>query len=57
MIAAVFFQWVVALVGVYVVGGPAAARGGKAARLGVFLSIASVVLTVIALFSYYAFSR
>ncbi len=56
MIAAVFFQWVVALVGGYVVGGPAAAQGGKAARLGVFLNIGSVVLTALALISYYASS-
>jgi uncharacterized protein (DUF486 family) len=54
VIAAVFFQWVVALVGVYILGVPAARQGSKAARLGVGLSIASVALTGLALTFYYA---
>lgn len=54
VIAAVFCQWVVALVGVYILGVPARRQGGKAARLGVFLNIVSVALTALALISYYA---
>jgi uncharacterized protein (DUF486 family) len=57
VLAAVFVQWVVALGGVYILGVPAARQGSKAARLGVFLSIASVVLTTLALIFYYASSR
>ena len=56
VMAAVFFQWVVALVGGYILCVPAARRGSKAARLGVLLSIASVALTALALISYYASS-
>jgi hypothetical protein len=56
VLAAVFFQWVVALVGVYILGLPAARQRGKAARLGVFLNIASVALTALALIFYYASS-
>lgn len=54
VMAAVFCQWVVALVGVYILGVPARRQGGKAARLGVFLNIISVALTALALISYYA---
>lgn len=54
VIAAVFFQWVVALVGVYILGVPAGRQGGKAARLGVFLNVVGVTLTALALISYYA---
>jgi hypothetical protein len=56
VMAAVFFQWVVALAGAFILGVPAARQGSTAARLGVILSIASVVLTTLALISYYASS-
>ena len=57
VLAAVFVQWIVALVGGYILGGGAAAQGGKAARLGVLLNIASVALTALALIFYYGVVR
>lgn len=56
VIAAVFFQWVAALVGGYILGVPALRQRSRAARLGVFLSVASVVLTALALILHYASS-
>src|SRR5690349_17089833 len=52
VVAMVFFQWMVALVGGFILGVPAFRRGSKAGRLGVFLSIASVAVTAVALISY-----
>jgi len=56
VIAAVFFQWVAALVGGYILGVPALRQRSRAARLGVFLSVASVVFTALALILHYASS-
>ncbi len=56
VIAAVFFQWVAALVGGYILGVPVLRQRSRAARLGVFLSVASVVLTALALILHYASS-
>ena len=57
VLTAVFVQWMVALVGGYILGGAAALQGGKAARVGLFLTIASVTLTALALIYYYGFAR
>jgi hypothetical protein len=53
VITAVFFQWVAALVGGYILGVPALRQRSRAARLGVFLSVASVVVTALALIRHY----
>src|SRR4029077_12779768 len=53
VIAAVFFQWIAALVGGYILGVPALRQRSRAARLGVFLSVASVVFTALALILHY----
>jgi len=50
VIAVVAIQWVVALVGGYIIGGTAAQQGR---RLGPYLNLGSVVLTAVALFLYY----
>ena len=55
VITAVFFQWIAALVGGFILGRAAARQGGKAARIGVFRNFASVAVTGLALISYYFF--
>ena len=57
VMTAVFFQWVAALVGGYILSVPAVRKRSKAARLGVFLNVASVVITSFALIAYYASAR
>ncbi|MBI3551862.1 MAG: hypothetical protein HY077_05035 [Elusimicrobia bacterium] len=57
VLAAVFVQWCLAVFGGYILGGSAAAQGGKAARVGVFLNFGSVALTALALICHYRFAR
>jgi hypothetical protein len=57
VLAAVAVQWMVALVGGYILGSAGAAQGGKAARIGLFLNFGSVALTALALIYYYRFVR
>jgi len=52
VIAVVGIQWVVAMVGGYIIGGTAAKSGRK---LGIRLNLVSVVITAAALFCYYQF--
>jgi hypothetical protein len=54
VIFVVAIQWVVALIGGYILGGTAAQRGRKA---GLYLNAGSVVITAIALMYHYHFGR
>jgi hypothetical protein len=57
VLAAVTVQWMVALVGGYILGGAGRAQGSKTARIGLFLNFGSVTLTALALVYHYRFVR